>query len=136
MNPGPDQWRLKTPDELFDVTVHELGHANANVSSIKTGGYGRHQVPSDIVDDYYRMVYSGDPDWKNWTQETRKPRLESYVYGLQNHDEMIAELHRFYLRGVSSTTAHGGVGEVLLSAEQWRSQNPILADWVREKYGL
>jgi hypothetical protein len=130
-NPMPDQWRLNTDEEMFDVLVHELGHANIN-SLRQTGATTA--IPKQVTEDYWTMAYGGDPNWKQATIPIKK--LDSYVYGLANPAEMQAELHRFYLNGVSEMTAKGRVADVALTAEEWRMQNPTLAAWVEEMFGL
>jgi len=128
-NPEPVQWRLATPDELFNTLVHELGHAN----EVSRALAGNHLVlPQNLVDEYWNMAYSGNA---NWRASLDGVKLIEYEYGLTNKPEMIAELYRFYLAGVPAGSVPGetiGVASKVLTAAEWRAKNPQLAQWVKE----
>lgn len=157
-NPKPTQWRLATADELADTMMHELGHAADYAKNYGSNTYGH--IPAAIKQEIRDMGWSGKapgvvyddlgkPLVGKGNQVVTVPesevgkRLLSYDYALSEPAESIAELHRFYFRGVGQSNLEGivpgytGAAEdVFLTAEQWRKANPKLAAWLKEEFNL
>jgi len=117
-NPEPLRWRLATADELADVMVHELGHANDFQQVFDVGTTISSRLPSDLRTKVHEMYWGGPRGSVN-------PLNAAYEYATTSATEMVAELQRFYLRGIHS---HG----LDLTAQAWRFANPELARWVEE----
>ena len=67
------------------------------------------------------MRYSGNRNW----QKTGGVKIDAYEYATTKRSETVAELIKFYLRGVNDDS-------LTLTAQQWRIDNPTLARWVEE----
>ena len=154
----PDKWRLASADELADVIVHEMGHLEDYTRSFAgnyTAASGRptyNNVPQRIRDEVRKMAYDGRPPSVTKYDDAGRaigvetfddvgPRLASYEYAASSQPEMVAELHRFYFRGVGQTEGALAPGldvgdDVFLTAAEWRAKHPVLVEWLEETYGL
>ena len=126
--PEPDKWRLATVDEFSDVLVHELTHAADFEAAVGShtgfgirGGKFTGSLPREIEDEVWIMRHGGDRNWQHSGIQSDKGIRDAYEYATSERVEMIAELGRFYNRGVP---------ELGLDAVQWREQNPVIANWV------
>ncbi len=121
-HPEPSKWRLATPNELANTLIHELGHV-ADFAEQLPGTpikpFGRFALPKEIREKVWEMKWGG-PRGK----AVPGPHHEAFAYATKDRAEMIAELHKFYLRGVDQ----GGVN---LSASAWRLKYPELAAYVK-----
>lgn len=145
-NPEPVKWRLATADELADVIVHELGHLadfNRNAGSV---GYA--QIPATIKNEIRRMGWGGKPPSETIFDDAGKAvgvkrntdvgeRIMSYDYAMSSDAEAIAEINRFYYRGLTAETVPGESGaaaDLIMTAQEWRAANPKIAAWFEETF--